>query len=105
MDDTKALYQIVFQTANRFLRQAKLFSIEELNEHNEPTYEELAVFARKIAAIIGQLANLGGCDETRIALNARQAALLMETMAEAIKDQNSEALDDAASKLEAMTFI
>ncbi|MCH1930318.1 hypothetical protein L9G16_09000 [Shewanella sp. A25] len=105
MEETKTLYQLVFKTANYFLEQAKLFSIAELKEHNDPTYDELAKYAHKVAAIIGRLADLGEWEESRIALNARQAALYMESMAIAISLENADALEEATSKLDAMTFI
>ncbi|OXS02405.1 hypothetical protein [Shewanella algae] len=105
MDQVHVLYQSVFQIANRFLNQAHIFSIAELKAHNDPTYDELAKFAHKVAQILAKLAEIGEWDEERIALNARQAALHMEEMAIAINKEDKEKLDAAAAKLADMPFI
>tara|TARA_R110002033_G_scaffold124195_2_gene166334 strand:+ start:10078 stop:10392 length:315 start_codon:yes stop_codon:yes gene_type:complete len=104
MDQIEQLYQIVFKVANRFLKQASMFSIAELDEHN-PSYEELAKIARLLAGNIQSLAQMGQWSEERIALNALQAARLMERIAQAITKQSEEDLSDALRELEAMTFI
>lgn len=105
MDDIQKLYHAVFRVAKHFLDQSKRFTIAELKQHDEPTYEEVAQLARELAALIGALAATGGWDEERVALNARQAATHMEQMAIAIVLQDSEKLASAASSLEKMDFI
>ncbi len=104
-DEIQRLYQLVFKVANRFLEQFESFSIQELAEHNEPTYEFVAKQANRIAAIISMIAADGDWSGERVALNARQAALHMEKMALAITQNNKEDLQQAAECLQKMDFI
>jgi hypothetical protein len=106
MDDKiQELYQLVFSVAKHFLEQFELFAIEELAEHDEPTYAEVAKRAKRLAEIISMFAEHTDWSGARIALNAKQAALFMEQMALAISEQNNEELDKAAKNLKAMSFI
>lgn len=105
MEEVQTLYLSVFKVAKHFLSQSKAFTISELCQHNDPTYDEVANIARILASLISHIASNGGWDEERIALNARQAALLMEQMALAISKQDDKALKEAASQLEQMSFI
>lgn len=104
-DQLKALYQRLFKVAKHFLDQSKLFTVEELQQHDDPTYSEFADFAGAMAGTMEAIADLGGWTELRIAMNARQAALIMKEMAEAISSKDQEKLEAAADRLEKMTFI
>ncbi|MFV0597648.1 hypothetical protein [Shewanella sp.] len=103
-DKIEQLYQTVFKVANHFLTQASMFTIAELDEHN-PSYEELAKIARLLAGNIQSLAQMGQWEEERIALNALQAARLMERIAQAITKRSEEDLTVALDELNAMPFI
>ena len=106
MNTTEEIYQHLFKTANHILEQSKLFTITELAEHDDPTYEEVAKIANRLAVIISQLADdAGDWASERIALNAKQAALHMAEMASAISEKNIEDLDLAREKLDQLTFI
>lgn len=105
MEEVLSLYQDVFKVANHFLVQSKAFTIQELAEHNEPTYGEVAKLAEQLAMIITQLASAGGWESERIALNAKQAALHMSEMALAITENNTDALAESRAKLTKITFI
>lgn len=105
MDEVQKLYYSVFKVAKHFLDQSKMFTIDQLHQHNDPTYDEVASLANNLASIISHLASSGGWDEERIALNARQAALFMEQMALAISKKDQDCLFEAAKKLESMDFI
>ena len=82
-----------------FVKQAARFSIEELKEHDDPTYEEIATDVKIIAGILKDIASIGVYGEERLAHNALQAANLMERMAAAINRNDSKALNDAATEL------
>lgn len=105
MEQVEKLYRMVFRVAKTFLDQSKRFTISELQEHDDPTYDELAEAARQLAAVIASLAKTGGWGEERISLNAMQAALLMEQMAIAIAKHDENALERAAGELDRMDFI
>lgn len=105
MEELQKLYRQVFRVAKSFLDQSKLFTVEELCEHNDPTYDQVAEYAKLMASTIGAIAEAGGWDEERISLNARQAALIMERMALCIVAQDQKGLTVAAEDLEKMTFI
>ena len=99
------MYQIVFNIARHFIEQSKLYSIEELLEHNDPTYEEIAKNTKALAKLMESVADLGGWNEERIALNAKQSAIYMSQMAIAIVQNNENDLKIARSHLESITFI
>lgn len=106
MDDKiQELYHLVFKVAKHFIEQFEMFTIEELAEHDEPTYEVVAERAKRTAEIISIFAAHSDWSGERIALNAKQAALHMEQMALAIAEENEEDLAQAAKYLNAMTFI
>lgn len=99
------LYQRVFKVAKHFLDQSKLFTVEELSQHNDPTYDQFADYARLMASTIDAIAEAGGWEEERISLNARQAALVMEQMALSIAKHDQEGLKTAGHELEKMSFV
>ncbi|EHS1094336.1 hypothetical protein NMV64_003369 [Vibrio cholerae] len=105
MDEVLKIYQDVFKVAQHFLKQSKFYNIEELAQHNEPTYEQVAELAQLLAGILAQMAANGGWDEERVALNASQAAMHMHEMARAISKKDKEALGSARAKLSNMTFV
>ncbi|MGL4225437.1 MAG: hypothetical protein ACRCSE_09990 [Vibrio sp.] len=98
-------YQRLFRVAKHFLDQSKLFAVQELSQHNDPTFEELAKYAGMMATTMETIASVGGWSEERIAINARQAALVMREMALAISAHDQEALTQASDRLEQMSFI
>ncbi|MDP2505629.1 hypothetical protein [Oceanobacter sp. 3_MG-2023] len=95
----------VIRVANHFVKQAARFSIEELKEHDDPTYEEIATNVKLIAGILKDVASMGVYGEERLAHNALQAANLMERMATAIEKKDEKALKDAATELGKMCPI
>jgi len=104
-EEIQKLYHEVFKVAKHFLDQSVSFTIQELNGHNEPTYQEVADLANMLAGVINSLASSGGWNEDRIALNARQAALHMEQMALCIVNEDDTGLDVARKQLDAMDFV
>lgn len=104
-EEIKGLYQIIFRVSKHFLEQFNMFTIEELAEHNEPTYDSIAEHAKRLAEIITVFAEHSDWSGERIALNAKQAALYMEQMALAITEDNNADLNRAAKSLNAMDFI
>ncbi|EJH6266986.1 hypothetical protein AB3A00_003291 [Vibrio cholerae] len=98
-------YQRLFKVAKHFLDKSKLFTVQELSQHNDPTFEELAKYAGMMAATMETIANVGGWSEERITINAQQAALIMKEMALAIAAHDQEALTQASDRLEQMSFI
>ena len=99
------LYDQIFKTAQYFLEQTDEYSINILQQHDEPTYSNVAKASKTLAKILEAIAVTGGWDEERMALNARQAALFMEQMALAIEEQNQEMLDEYTKKLSGMAFL
>lgn len=109
MDQTKEqileLYNEVFKIARHFLKQAESHDIFTLNQHNDPTYEQIAQSAELLATFMEAIATDGGFNEVRISLNAKQAALFMKRLALAITEENQEKLDEAKSQLASLNFI
>ncbi|WP_454442802.1 hypothetical protein [Vibrio bathopelagicus] len=105
MEEIQEIYQRVFKVAKYFLDQSNFYTIQELAEHNEPTYDEVARIAKQLAGVLEQMAKNGGWDEERVALNASQAALHMIEMATSIAEQNQENLTSSSERLEKLTFV
>ena len=104
-DEIVEIHYQVIRVANFFVSQSARFSIEELKEHNDPTYEEIATDAKIFAGILKEIASIGAYSEERLAHNALQAANLMDQMANAITREDQEALDRAANELKKMCPI
>ncbi|MBY5979199.1 hypothetical protein [Ferrimonas balearica] len=105
MEEIEKLYQLLYKVATHFVEQSRMFSIAELQKHDEPTYEQIAIAAKELASLLESLATIGTWDEERIALNARQAALHMFEMAVAITADDQARLAEATDKLDNMPFI
>ena len=105
MEELEVFYQRLFKVAKHFIDQSKLFTVDALSNENNPTYASLAEFALMMASTIETIASVGGWDEERIAINAKQAALIMKEMALSISSHNQEMLTDSANRLEKMSFI
>ncbi|EIU6843974.1 TPA: hypothetical protein NJ528_001283 [Vibrio parahaemolyticus] len=103
--DIKELYEIIFKVSRHFLAQSKKHSIFELKEHNEPTYEQIASSARDLAGVMDMLADIGDWDESRMALNAKQASIHMSEMAEAIEKGCEDTLEIARERLEKLALL
>lgn len=103
--DLDVLYQKLYSVANHFLEQTSMFTINDLNGHNPKTYVLVAQHCQMISANIEALTRMDVWDDERKALNARQAALVIERLALAIKMQHQEDLDRAVDELYAHTFI
>lgn len=101
-DEVVELHYLVVQVANYFLKQVSRFSIEELQEHDDPTYEDVARDSRLIAKVLKEISAIGIYSEERLAENALQAALFMERMAIAISSEDQSALDAASNDLQKM---
>lgn len=99
------LYVIIFRVSRHFLAQSKKHSIFELKEHNEPTYEEIARSAKDLAGVMDMLADIGDWDESRMALNAKQASIHMSEMAEAIEKGCEATLERARQQLENLALL
>ncbi len=99
------LYETIFRVSRHFLNQSKKHSIFELKQHNEPTYEEIARMAKDLAGVMDMLADIGDWDESRMALNAKQASIHMSEMAEAIEKGCEDTLENARQKLEGLALL
>lgn len=97
-----ALYDEVLHVANRFLHQAKNYSISVLRLEN-PTYAEIAKQFREVAEIISFLADK--VNEPLLGDKANDYITCMEEIAKAIEEDNSEALDRVVTYLEKRPFL
>lgn len=98
-DEIVEMHFQIIRVANLFVSQTARFSIEEMKEHNDPTYDEVATDAKLFAGMLKDIASIDIYSEGRLAYNALQAANLMEQMANAINKQDKVALDRAAGEL------
>ncbi|MCT7360203.1 hypothetical protein [Thalassolituus pacificus] len=104
-EEVSELHHEIVRVGNMFLKQVEKYSILELKEHDDPTYEDVAKAARLMSQLLEEIASIGVYGEERLASNAAQAALFMERMAIAISKCNQEALDVAVSELKGMALI
>lgn len=80
LNDAQELYEIILETANKFLRNAQLFEIHVLQGH-KPSYEELAEIMDMVAHIVFELAD---DIDPMLAQKANDYVYLMRKMAIAI---------------------
>lgn len=96
------LYDLLLTTANRFLHQAKNFSISVLQLEN-PTYAQIAKQFREVAELIDLLAKQ--VDDAITGDKAKEYISCMEGIAKAIEDDDSEALDRFVQLLDKRPFL
>ena len=95
MEDALELYHLVLKVSNKFLRNANMFEIRELQDHN-PTYAELAKIIRGVARLIIELAD---SEDPMLGQKASEYANLMTDMAQAIGDDDNKRLKECVTEL------
>lgn len=101
LNDAQNLYEDILKTANQFLRNAQLFEIQVLQDHN-PSYKELAEIMGMVAHIIFELAD---DIDPMLAQKANDYVYLMRNMAIAIVDDDSVKLNTLVGELNAKPFL
>jgi hypothetical protein len=96
------LYERVIQTANEFLYNAKAFRITVLNDHKEPTYEELAETIDGVCKVITVLCEV---DDPLTGQRAYEYCAHMKTIAVAIKNCDQQRLDELTDILDRRLFV
>lgn len=96
------LYTKLMDSANRFLHNAKNYSINVLKLEN-PTYAEIAKQMREVAAIITVLAE--NVNDPMIGPKAFEYVTLMDGIAKAIDTLDDVALQDFVSQLDRRPFL
>ncbi|OLU23891.1 hypothetical protein [Pseudomonas sp. PA27(2017)] len=96
------LYDSLLNAANRFLHQAKNYSISVLRLEN-PTYAEISAHFREVADLIDFLAQQ--IDDALTGDKAKEYIACMEGIAKAIEDDDSEALNQFVQHLETRPFL
>lgn len=96
------LYDSLLNAANRFLHQAKNYSISVLRLEN-PTYAQIAEHFREVADLIDFLAKQ--VNDALTGDKAREYIACMEGIAKAIEDDDSAALDTFVKHLEKRPFL
>jgi len=101
MDEVQDLYYKVLNVANNFLRNAKMFEISILKDHN-PSYEELAKIMQQLANIIHELVD---DIDPKLAYNAIEYSSIMGKMGIAIKEENEAELASLVEELDRKPFL
>lgn len=96
MDDAQELYELILETANKFLKNAKMFEMHVLRDHN-PTYEELARIMHQVSAMIFELAD---DEDPMLSQKAAEYAFIMKRMGKAITDDDDKLLKELTDELE-----
>ncbi len=96
MDDAQELYELILETANKFLKNAKMFEMHVLRDHN-PTYEELAKIMHQVSVIIFELAD---DEDPMLSQKAADYAFIMKRMGKAITDDDDKLLKELTDELE-----
>jgi inactivated superfamily I helicase len=103
MDNEKAaleLYEMILQTANRFLRNANMFELSALRDHN-PSYDEIAKIMKELAKTITDLADEF---DPMLGQKAIDYANCMHQMALAIRKDNEVELSNLVANLQSKPF-
>ena len=95
------LYSAVLHTANQFLTNCKLFSIEVLQQEN-PTYEDVAKLMQRVVAILTLV-----MDEIdpMVGQKAGEYVGLMTKMGVAIRNGDSDTLSKLVDELDRKPFL
>jgi len=101
LEDAQKVYEDILQTANQFLRNAQLFEIHILRDHN-PSYEELARIMHQLATIVIELAvDL----DPMLGQKAVDYATIMEKMGLAIRNNDKITLSEQVKLLDKKPFV
>lgn len=95
------LYELILEVANNFLRNARMFEISVLQDHN-PSYEELAEIMHRVGTLVYDLSN---DHDPMLAHKAVEYARIMAEMAVAIKNSQQEKLSKLTEELGQKPFM
>ena len=95
-EQAQELYELILQTANRFLRNAKMFEMHVLRDHN-PTYEELARIMHSITVTITDLVD---DKDPMLGQKAKDYTDIMKNMGQAITQNDDNRLKELIGILE-----
>jgi hypothetical protein len=96
--DTRSLYLKIITIADFFLRNNACMSIQALQDY-DPSLDELAKIMRSLANMLKDVA-AGGYEDEAMAINAFQCCLLMERLADVVKEGDEGALADLIREFE-----
>ena len=99
-------YENILGTANRILRNCKTFAIETLQQE-DPTYEQIAEQLRTVAHMIEIVhqAYPHDAEGFRTAVKAKEYAMNVANIADAIKLGDTELLRECTVELERRPFL
>lgn len=101
MDDAQKLYELILETANKFLKNARMFEMHVLRDHN-PTYEELAIIMHQVSMMIFELAD---DVDPMLSQKAADYAFIMKRMGKAITDNDDKLLKELTDELDDKPFL
>ena len=98
--DIREIYFRILIITNKFVTNASLFNLDiNLLKSLNPNASQIAKDIKALSHIIESLANEDYSDQN-LAINAKQAALFILQIAEAIQDESKQNLDDRLRDLE-----
>lgn len=93
---TLELYERIIQSANYFIAAVSKNSIQSLRTIDNPTFQELAEVYEYVSDVIGVLVE--GHDDL-LGFQAKEHAMLMSAIAQAIVDNDEDLLTEATARL------
>lgn len=96
--DTRSLYLKIISIVDFFLRNQEIVTIQALKDF-DPTVEELTKIMRSLANMLKDFAADSYEDES-MAINAFQCCLVMERLADVVKEEDEDALQALIKELE-----
>jgi hypothetical protein len=100
--DTRDIYARVLVIVEFFLKNAAHLTITELQNYN-PSIEELARDVKRLASILGVLAN--DYEDENMAINALQCCLQLRNLANVVRHGEESELDSIFKTLELHTQV
>ncbi len=101
LNSAQGLYELILQTANKFLRNARQFEISVLADH-KPSYAEIADIMDTVAHIVFELAD---DFDPMLAQKANDYVYLMRNMGIAIRNNDKVTLSNLVKELDAKPFL
>ncbi|MCY3510895.1 hypothetical protein KIN65_18245 [Klebsiella michiganensis] len=98
------MYWKIQEVSAWFVKHVNAKTIEQLRGFN-PSFAQIAKLSNSTADIITTLLQAGIWDDERVMANARQAALLMQQVAEAIEHGDMQSIQDGSDRLSQMAFV
>ncbi len=98
-DDLLELYHRALNITNSYLEEVSDLALAEVKDKTDPSVDDMAADLMIFSHFLNELADFGSWDESRMSVNAAQAALAMRRLSVAVRNDDEVEYNKAKEEL------